>query len=97
MYIIYIKKAILFLISILAFLIVIVIYVIIFVRITNNKIMARDLEEIKIEGISFKKGKDDSTQKKSTSPYTPRKRKGETVSGASKMRAEYKARKRVRR
>lgn len=59
--------------------------------------MARDLEGIKLEGISFKKGKDENAQHKPTSPYTPRKRKGETVSGASKMRAEYKARKRVRR
>lgn len=55
--------------------------------------MAVDLDKLKIEGVVFKRGKDDSV-KKSTSNFTPRKRKGQTLSGASKMRAAYKTSKR---
>ena len=55
--------------------------------------MAQDLDKIKIEGIVFKKGKDDSIVQNAGSKHRPRKQKGKTISGASKMKAAYKARK----
>lgn len=55
--------------------------------------MALDLDSLKIDGIVFKRGSDDSNQKRSASGHSPRKRKGQTISGASKMRAAYKSRK----
>ena len=58
--------------------------------------MARDISKVKIEGIVFKKGKDESVEHKSIPGYTPPKQKGKTISGSAKMRAEYKARKKGR-
>ena len=58
--------------------------------------MARDLDRLKIEGIVFKKGKDEDAVSKSTSGYTPPKQKGKTISGSAKMKAAYKARKKGR-
>lgn len=55
--------------------------------------MAQDLDSIKFEGIIFKKGKDDSVPHKLGSSTIPRKQKGKTISGSSKMKAAYKARK----
>ena len=55
--------------------------------------MAQDLDKIKLEGIVFKKGKDESVVHKAGSSHQPRKQKGKTISGASKMKAAYKARK----
>lgn len=55
--------------------------------------MALDLENIKTEGVVFKKGKDDSIKQKTASNFNPRKKKGEALSGAAKMRATYKTRK----
>ena len=58
--------------------------------------MAQDLDKIKLEGIVFKRGKDESVERKSSSRNIPRKPKGKTISGASKMKAAYKTRKAIR-
>ncbi len=57
--------------------------------------MAIDLDKLKTEGIVFKKGKDEDAEPTKYKASTPRKQKGRTASGASKMKAEYKARKKA--
>ena len=58
--------------------------------------MGADLDKVKIEGIVFKKGKDDDAIHVSGSPTIPRKQKGKTISGSAKMKAAYKVRKKAR-
>lgn len=51
-----------------------------------------DTHKILTEGANFKRGKDESQGDKS-GKFRPKKQKGKTISGASKMRAAYKAKK----
>ena len=56
--------------------------------------MAVDLDSLKIDGLVFKKGPADSDPRRAAG-HSIRKRKGQPVSGAAKMRAAYKSRKNV--
>lgn len=49
-----------------------------------------DIHKILTQGATFKRGKDESQSGKQ-SKFRPKKPKGKTISGASKMRAAYKA------
>ena len=60
-------------------------------RINNS--MAIDLDNLKTGGLVFKKGTDDSDQRRSTPGHSIRRKKGQPISGAAKMRAAYKSRK----
>lgn len=57
--------------------------------------MTEYLDRIKIEGVVFKKGKDEDVEPKVFTNFTPRKQKGKTISGAAKMKAAYKTRKKT--